>query len=565
MPAMRFVRFLPLLLCLGVRAQQVDVFVVIGQSNAVGVGVPAHLPDGFTLPDRVRLLGGAMRDHDSFGPELGLAERLAAALPDRRLAIVKHATSGTSLHTDWRPGLGEWDDQGFGPEFTKFRNVLARDLAALRGEGLTPVVRGVVWVQGEADARGDAPPDAAARYGDRLAAFVRRVRTTVGSADLPFVIVQVLPKPVERMAHRDEIRAAQAEVAQRVPFTFLVPTDDVALRADEADTKLPDDLVHFGSAGLIEIGHRAADALLPRCKGDGGSASLFNGQDLTGWIVDGRDDSARAVDGELRLAAGARISTERVHGDFVLEFEAHGDLGVLVTPETLPAVGARRPAGAVLRASLREWTPLRLTCTGGVLELRDGERALQHERTPSRSPGHIRLSADNGEVVVRHVTLREADVPVLPGNGDEGFDRVDAFRPPPPRGDDGAFVLTGTAIASSEATFAGDFELVVDWRAAKGDTAAWRLQLGGAGVVTLLGDGRIDATTTGAPQPATGDGAWHRLRAQRDAAGLHCAVDGREPTTVPAPANAEPAPIGLEPLAGKVGVANVYVRARQQP
>lgn len=568
---------LPLLLlpCLGARAQQVDVIVVIGQSNAVGTGVAAHLPADFQLPERVRLLGAAARDRNTFGPELGLCERLAAGLPDRALAISKHASSGTSLHGDWRPGRGDWDQQGFGAEFAQFRSVLARDLAALRAERLEPIVRGVVWVQGEADARADAPADAAAKYGERLAAFVRRVRGTVGSADLPFVIVQVLPKPVERMPNRDTIRAAQAAVAAEVPFTFLVPTDDVALRADEPGTTQPDDVVHFGSLGLLEIGRRAADLLLPHVKAaPAGAVNLFNGKDLTGWLTDGRADTARVVDGELRVQARGRLRGEPTYGDFALEFEARGEFGLLISPEVLPAVGARRPAGAPLRVVAREWTRFRVTNTGGVLQLRDGERALQHERTPSRAPGHLWLLGEAAEFALRQVRITAHEAPALPDGGDGGLVRIESWPETLPRGDDGTLDLTGKADPQwSAATVAGEIDVVLDWRAAKGERTLLALRLGEAQGLTvqLHGDGRANAAAGGpfvmsfADDPAAGDGAWHRLRLTLTRRELQLAVDGRAPELLPLPGVDWQGRIGLESLAGKATVANVYTRARQSP
>ncbi|MCC7395821.1 MAG: hypothetical protein IT455_02025 [Planctomycetes bacterium] len=568
---------LPLLLlpCLGARAQQVDVFIVIGQSNAVGAGVAALLPAEFQLPERVRLLGTAARDRNTFGPELGLAERLAAGLPERTLAIVKHAASGTSLHGDWRPGRGEWDQQGFGAEFAQFRSVLARDLAALRAERLEPIVRGVVWVQGEADASVTAPADAAASYGERLAGFVRRVRSSVGCADLPFVIVQVLPRPAADMPQRDSIRAAQAAVAAAVPFTFLVPTDDITLRADEPGNTQPDDVVHFGSLGLLEIGRRAADLLLPLVKAaPAGAVNLFNGKDLTGWVVDGRADAARVVEGELRLAARTRLRGEATYGDFTLELEARGEFALLISPEALPAIGARRPAGVPLRIAAREWTRFRVTCTGGVLQLRDDERALQHERTPSRAPGHLWLLGETAESAVRQVRIAAAAVPEFAGSGDDGFVRVDAWPEALPRGTDGNLELAGKADPHwSTTTIAGDLDVVLDWRAAKGEGTLLALRLGDAPGLTvhLHGDGRANAAGGGPfvmsvdDSPGIGDGAWHRLRLQVTRSELQLAVDGRAPEPLPLPGIDWRGPVGLEALAGKVTVANVYTRARQSP
>ncbi|OGV68239.1 MAG: hypothetical protein A3K19_12245 [Lentisphaerae bacterium RIFOXYB12_FULL_65_16] len=110
----------------------VDVYLIGGQSNATGQGYLANLPDGVIPDARVLLFhsGGhlhsgtepntwlplrqASESPDRFGPELGFGNRLQELEPDRKLAIIKHACSGTSLFKDWAPGSDAADRVHFG-------------------------------------------------------------------------------------------------------------------------------------------------------------------------------------------------------------------------------------------------------------------------------------------------------------------------------------------------------------------------------------------------------------------------------------------------------------------
>jgi hypothetical protein len=78
-----------------------------------------------------------------------------------------------------------------------------------------------------------------------------------------FVYGYVLPPP-NTGEQRDLVRKGEKEVDQdsgsplAVQGAFVVETDDLSQRADDANTKYPDDHVHFGTAGTWELGRRMA-------------------------------------------------------------------------------------------------------------------------------------------------------------------------------------------------------------------------------------------------------------------------------------------------------------------
>ncbi|NOY80203.1 MAG: hypothetical protein GXP31_04270 [Kiritimatiellaeota bacterium] len=260
-----------------------DVILLAGQSNATGQGYVRNLPPGETPDARVmlfhsrRIVSGktplawhpllpASEDPDRFGPELGFGNRLAALEPERTIAVIKHAASGSNLYRDWAPGAGPGDTQGMGPDFAEFAATVEAGLRALREQGFAPTIRAMLWQQGEADASEKAGIENARAYAERLGHFIARCREQFHAPWMFFCYGMVLPRPTG-FAGREIVRNAQRAVAQEsgapeaVPGALLVETDDLSLRRDDPGTPYPSDTVHFGTAGMLHLGMRMADRI----------------------------------------------------------------------------------------------------------------------------------------------------------------------------------------------------------------------------------------------------------------------------------------------------------------
>jgi carbohydrate esterase-like sialic acid-specific acetylesterase len=260
----------------------VNVFLIGGQSNATGQGYTKNYPREFMIDERVQLyhstkiisstggnVWGPLRHAseradncgDRFGPELGFGNEVQALYPGRHIAIIKHATSGTDLVSDWVPGSSPTDAAHFGAEFKIFVATVDSGLKALKDKGLEPKIVGMLWQQGEADV--DLMGTAASEYGQHLSALIARVREQWSVPDMLFVYGFVYPKSKFGLA-RDQVRAAEANVDQdsgnalAVHHAFVVNTDDLELRKDDPGTCYADDLTHFGTAGQLELGKRFA-------------------------------------------------------------------------------------------------------------------------------------------------------------------------------------------------------------------------------------------------------------------------------------------------------------------
>ena len=263
-------------------AKPIDVYLIAGQSNATGQGYMANLPDGFT-PNRKVLLFHSGKPHldggtepdtwlplhqasespDRFGPELGFGNRLAELKPDRPIALIKHAHSGTNLYQDWEPGKDAADADHFGPQFKTFVETVQLGLKGLRAQGYEPAIRGMLWQQGESDANKE---QTASDYGKNLARLIARVREQFQVPEMLFVYGYVLPPP-NAGHYRDLVRQGEKEVDQgsgaalAVKGAFVVATDDLSQRADDRNTRYPKDHVHFGTAGTLELGRRMANKM----------------------------------------------------------------------------------------------------------------------------------------------------------------------------------------------------------------------------------------------------------------------------------------------------------------
>ena len=134
-------------------------------------------------------------------------------------------------------------------------------MKALREQGKVPVLRAMLWQQGENDA--DLGGQTAASYGQNLSALIARVRAQWGAPNMLFVYGYVYPKS-NYGTGRDQVREGEKNVDQdsgdalATKGAFVVETDDLELRADDSSSCYPSDLIHFGTAGQLELGRRMA-------------------------------------------------------------------------------------------------------------------------------------------------------------------------------------------------------------------------------------------------------------------------------------------------------------------
>jgi len=267
--------------CPAQRRKPVEVYLIGGQSNATGQGYLVNMRDSMRTDTSVLIfhsgrphlnsglrpltwlpLHQASESPDRFGPELGFGTKLHQLRPGKSIAIIKHAHSGTDLYRQWNPGSGMRDTSEWGNQFKIFVQTVNAGMDSLRKLGYKPVIKGMLWQQGENDA--DKGDTVSALYGRHLKHFIGRVRQQFHSRQMLFVYGYVYPPPNTGKGI-SQVRQAEHDVDQdshtllSVKRAFVVPTDDLSQRADDPHTPYPKDRLHFGTRGTWDLGIRMAE------------------------------------------------------------------------------------------------------------------------------------------------------------------------------------------------------------------------------------------------------------------------------------------------------------------
>lgn len=262
--------------------QQVDVYLLAGQSNMAGSGRMDGLPEAWWATEGAQLYSGrdwqplnwngAQRRPRMFGPEIGFARVLRATEPTTPVYMIKFALGGQPLDAGWdggsadgsswvgpEPGPGRRtfypgtsaEDPNVGVFYTQMIERAQAGMQALRDAGYEPTLRGIAWMQGEQDAKHEV---SAGRYAESLALLKSRIEADLnGGESVPFVFGQVLPHdpPLARFTHRDLIRQRMAEADWRsgsdraIDGVWMVPTEGMELMKDT---------VHYSTKGQLALG-----------------------------------------------------------------------------------------------------------------------------------------------------------------------------------------------------------------------------------------------------------------------------------------------------------------------
>lgn len=253
--------------------KDIDVFLIGGQSNAVGCTKISTLPADFMPESFERAM---LYQEGNFSPEyygkwvrgihlgmgctsseMGIEYGIASVLNGfykENFALLRYAMGGSSLLVDWWPRTQwEFEPKHFiahrGYCYRAWSETVARGLNRLIEAGFRPHVKAFVWMQGEADADRE---NAAARYADNLRAFVECVRAELREEQLPFIIGEIATE-TEKHPWSDAVRAAQRQISEEDPHIRLVTTADIPIGADGT---------HFDGISVLRLGKRFGETVV---------------------------------------------------------------------------------------------------------------------------------------------------------------------------------------------------------------------------------------------------------------------------------------------------------------
>ncbi len=238
-----------------VRAENIDVFLFAGQSNASGRVSTGYVADPRDAQVRYyyRTDGPADQDVNSgafatlkplttgyYGPEITMGR----ALIDQGYnpAIIKVSDGGTSLASHWNSRTnGTW--------WNNWKSTVATSLAQLINAGHTVNIRGFFWLQGETDAGNQASANNYQSNFQNLTSDVKAFLNSLGhdASDMAYVTA-LIHNPSGSAQYVPAVRDAQQAVMESLPLGGWFDTNDLTT---------PDNL-HFNAAGVAAIGTRFA-------------------------------------------------------------------------------------------------------------------------------------------------------------------------------------------------------------------------------------------------------------------------------------------------------------------
>ena len=280
----------------------IDVYLIGGQSNAAGCSRKQNqnstfnnimftgevdkqrLTDHATLSfigrykKYVRVGYGISADH--FGPEYGIAEVLNDYYGNGRPAIIfKSAAGGTALHNDtsglsdtygnWYP-RSMWGDKKVDPktspmgvQYNNFVENFRTTYNKLVADGYTPKVRGMAWMQGEADLGRES------NYEKLLKALITDLRADLyeitGDEDvkeMPFVIGKIATTFASyNNPSVPAFNVMQDRVARTMKNVYTIKTSDLVIVAKDG-TIVGTDKYHFNGNDAETLGVRFGEKLL---------------------------------------------------------------------------------------------------------------------------------------------------------------------------------------------------------------------------------------------------------------------------------------------------------------
>lgn len=223
-----------------------QIYLLMGQSNMVGRDTSDML--GQAEDPRIVTLDSAgswvvARDpihaktsdkEPGVGPGISFAREMLVVSPALKIGLVPTAVGGTELR-----------------RWVKGGDLYEHAVARARVAAQTSVIRGVLWHQGESDAKTHAD---ASNYGERLTQMFKDLRQDLGQPDLPIIVGEIgdFLSPA-RFPAADTVAEALRRMPEALPRVGF---------ADSAGLAHIGDHLHFTSASARELGRRYAHAML---------------------------------------------------------------------------------------------------------------------------------------------------------------------------------------------------------------------------------------------------------------------------------------------------------------
>jgi hypothetical protein len=254
--------------------KRVKVVLLLGQSNATGVGRIKYLKEG-TAPeqfakyesgfDSVKInycvdnhtncsngefvnvdLGCSVWD-DVFGPEVGMAEKFEEAWGEEEVIILKYTYSGTSLYYQWLAYGAR------GSIYKAMKKYVDTYMTSLRNAGYDARIGAICWMQGESDSFEEV---VANRYYKAQTNFVSYLRKDFAKyaeeGGICFIDAGISNSPCWPLYQT--VNDAKVKMETDSNLNYYFSTIDAELEWGVEPEESPD-LAHYGAMSTLMLGH----------------------------------------------------------------------------------------------------------------------------------------------------------------------------------------------------------------------------------------------------------------------------------------------------------------------
>ena len=265
----------------------VDVIVISGQSNAVGcthancisrsighakyqeymAGYPTIQIafDSWTKDENSRFYSQNQSKDDTFvktmlgqgnslatfGPEIGIAERMHEKYGDR-LFLIKYACGASNLKDDWA--------KKDSPMYPRLINYVKKQMKNLQDMGYVPTIKAFCWMQGEGDAWDGYYQD----YFDNLSMFAKNIREDLlelsNNVEVPFIDAGISNS--KQWQFYRKVNEAKKQFADLSENNMYIDTIAAGMHTDEEPFGDPD-TAHYDSESEVLLGNLFAESFEP--------------------------------------------------------------------------------------------------------------------------------------------------------------------------------------------------------------------------------------------------------------------------------------------------------------
>lgn len=244
--------------------EEADVIIIAGQSNAVGradnTNLPAYLqgnqPSYIFNPSGFQVLNSNTHNNnqfnnktDDFGSEMELAYQYNQMTGDS-LYIIKYAVGGTRLYPD--AGM-DWSVSSTNEYYDSLLVYIDSALTWIRDEGKNPIIKAIVWHQGESDMNDGTYANG---YEEQFTSLVNGLRTYLNTPELMFI--SAIPDPPYYYPYKTTVQQAIKAVASAISGVTVIDftQEKFTYKADN---------IHLNYSDQIMFGKLILDFIIGRC------------------------------------------------------------------------------------------------------------------------------------------------------------------------------------------------------------------------------------------------------------------------------------------------------------